>query len=473
VDLTALEPAVVWIKADANSVPGAGCVIKVEGERAYILTAYHVIKPAWEGSPRRYEVDVRFRDQVGPPSRGKIAQEWLLPVDDIAVLVIERPPAKHVMLIGSAANLKKLDEVIAIGHPFDSSWVPTRGSVNQFEGRFILFSGNAVATGNSGGPLLDSSGVMVGLILQQRGEQQGVGIAVQADFVRPIVQRWVGQLPATAVGTAVPETPQAAKPAPPAPQTPAVQPPAPAPPAPAAPPRPSAPPYAIRGKDGKEMVLVPAGKFWMGCNEKVDASCDKDEKPGGEMHLDAFYIDKHEVTVADYRKCAEAGTCSTAATGEYCNWGKSGRENHPINCVDWKQAKTYCEAWAGGRLPTEAEWEKAARGTDGRVYPWGNPWDSSKVNVGPLETVPVGSYPTGANGLYDMAGNVWEWTSSLYKSSRYEASDGREDPKSSEARVVRGGSWPNTAESTRASNRNRDDPEYRSNYVGFRCAKTP
>jgi len=217
----------------------------------------------------------------------------------------------------------------------------------------------------------------------------------------------------------------------------------------------------------------------MGCNEKVGAKCAENEKPGGKLYLGGFSIDKHEVTVADYKKCVEAGKCSTddlTKWGEY-NWGIVGRGDHPINFVDWKQAKAYC-AWAGKRLPTEAEWEKAARGTDGRIYPWGDEWDSSRAHVDTRRgrgTLSVGSYASGVSpyGVYDMAGNVWEWTNSLDKPYPYKADDGREDPNPSGRRVLRGGSWGGTAERARASDRGWGDPVLRVGDVGFRCAKTP
>jgi serine/threonine-protein kinase len=205
-----------------------------------------------------------------------------------------------------------------------------------------------------------------------------------------------------------------------------------------------------------KMVKVPAGEFWMGCNEKVDQECDADEKPGRSVSVDAFSIDRTEVTVAQYRDCVEAGRCTDPATTGSCNWGQAGRDDHPVNCVDWSKAKAYCE-WAGKRLPTEAEWEKAARGTDGRKYPWGNDWSASKANVGDDGTKPVGSYPSGASpyGAVDMAGNVWEWVSD----------------KVGDGRGLRGGSWNNNARLARASNRFSYDPDTRSNYVGFRCAQ--
>src|SRR5262249_8244601 len=125
------------------------------------------------------------------------------------------------------------------------------------------------------------------------------------------------------------------------------------------------------GKDGKEMVFVPAGEFFMGCNEKVDTECWDDEKPGRTVNLPAFAIDKTEVTVAEYKKCVDEGRCTRPDTGSLCTWGKTGREQHPINCVDWNQAKAFCE-WAEKRLPTEAEWEYTARAGKTGKYSFGN-----------------------------------------------------------------------------------------------------
>ena len=210
------------------------------------------------------------------------------------------------------------------------------------------------------------------------------------------------------------------------------------------------------------MVSIPAGSFQMGSSDGDD-----DEKPVHRVSVGAFSLDRTEVTVDDYAACVSAGSCTATDTGDYCNAGVSGKGAHPINCVDWDQATSYC-AWAGKRLPTEEEWEYAARGTDGRKYPWGNEAPGSQLcwNLGD-GTCEVGSYASGSSpfGALDMAGNVWEWTSSGYSSdySKERAKD---------TRVFRGGSWGNVSPSyVRAANRDRSFPSNRYSRLGFRCAR--
>ncbi len=187
-----------------------------------------------------------------------------------------------------------------------------------------------------------------------------------------------------------------------------------------------------------------------------------------------FWMDRTEVTVAAYDRCVAAGACTAPAPidGWPCNWGEPGRESHPINCVDWEMAETYCH-WAGGRLPTEAEWEYAARGTDGRTYPWGNETPSAQLCWSGIEaragTCPVGAF-AGGNlpfGLADMAGNVWEWTSDCYRSYSGRRAAGR-----CHDRVDRGGSWGDNGSAWfHASFRDRLAPSNRSAYLGIRCAR--
>ena len=227
-------------------------------------------------------------------------------------------------------------------------------------------------------------------------------------------------------------------------------------------------------------LVVPAGNFWMGC-APADSSCDSDEEPFHEVYLDAFSIDVTEVEAADYDDCVQVDGCTPLGTDGACNGAMSGRRDHPVNCVSWYQAEAYC-VWAGRRLPTEAEWEKAARGTDGRLHPWGDqPPDCSLAvmddggwGCGTQETWPVGSLPAGQSpyGALDMAGNVWEWVSDRYSADYYSTSPAENPtgPTTGSERVFRGGSWLNDGGGLRASGRGWDLPSYSADGLGFRCA---
>jgi formylglycine-generating enzyme required for sulfatase activity len=230
-----------------------------------------------------------------------------------------------------------------------------------------------------------------------------------------------------------------------------------------------------RPADGMVMVHVPGGTFQMGSAEG-DPDAEVDEFPQHPVTLDGFWIDHHEVTNTQYRQCAEAGTCQ--APPEACDYGgfdQAHRADHPVLCVDWYGAAAYCE-WAGARLPTEAEWEYAARGTDNFTYPWGNsPPDNTLLNyAGNVEdTTPVGSYPSGASwcGARDLAGNVWEWVADWYGKYQSEALKNPAGPPAGTFKVLRGGSFADGLTCIRAAHR-RDDvlPDDHMASVGFRCA---
>jgi len=231
-----------------------------------------------------------------------------------------------------------------------------------------------------------------------------------------------------------------------------------------------------------EMVRVPAGEFIMG-SSNVD-----NEKPLHKVYLDEYYIDKYTVTNDQYRACVETGACE--APWRLDNYDDKMKANHPVGAVDWYSAINYCE-WANKRLPTEAEWEKAARGTDRRTYPWGNEFDGTRLNFcdknceqlwadlsiddGYAQTAPVGHYETGKSpyGAYDMAGNVREWVSSKFKEYPYKTDDGREELTGIDDRVLRGGDWWTGKNQLRASARNRLDPFHGGLHIGFRCAASP
>lgn len=229
-------------------------------------------------------------------------------------------------------------------------------------------------------------------------------------------------------------------------------------------------------KDGSILVEIPAGEFTMGSNDGYS-----DEEPVHTVYLDKYYIGKYEVTVGQFRKFCNA---TGKTMPEQPNW--NNRDDHPVVNVSWNDAKAYCD-WAGLRLPTEAEWEKAARGTDGRKYPWGSNWDGSKCNHGSSTspytdasdgyeyTSPVGSFPSGVSpyGAYDMAGNVWEWCNDWYDNKYYAGapSSNPKGPSTGTYRVLRGGSWGLNDGSCRSALRNRFLPDSRINLGGFRPAK--
>jgi formylglycine-generating enzyme required for sulfatase activity len=250
-----------------------------------------------------------------------------------------------------------------------------------------------------------------------------------------------------------------------------------------------------------EMVSVPGGPFWFGCNDKVDERCDADERPGRRVELPAFRIDRTEVTVKAFARCVNARVCTDEGLGMpywnnrpqldwkwACNWRRDGKDDHPINCVNWVQAETYCR-FAGKRLPTEQEWEKAARGTDGAIYPWGNAefpdtgngkalpvaniadtaakskyptWAVLQTySDGFIATSPVSAFPRGASpyGADDMIGNVFEWTSDDWKNNPA-------------LKMFKGGSWGSLPSRSRVSTRAHYTVQPRTPMGGFRCAQS-
>ena len=278
------------------------------------------------------------------------------------------------------------------------------------------------------------------------------------------------------------------------------------------------PANTLRTEDGADMVLVPAGEFWMGSDQaEVDRFVDGCKKAGlaedtckgwggretprHRVMLDALYIDKFEVTNALFERFVRATSHRTTAEREGKGWayqqkdgkwqwlqvdgaewrkpngpGSSSDSTHPVVQVSWHDADAYCK-WAGKRLPTEAEWEKAARGNDGRRYPWGEEWDDSKANgnMSVKTTSAVGRYSGGTSpyGAHDMAGNVAEWVADWFDAQYYERSPERnpQGPDSGQSRVLRGGSWGNNPIILRSAFRSYNSPVNRLDNFGFRCAR--
>jgi len=242
-----------------------------------------------------------------------------------------------------------------------------------------------------------------------------------------------------------------------------------------------------------EMVLVPAGEFLMGSDRKVDRTAYPPEMPQRRVYLDAFFIDTYEVTTVQFLKFVLAANRSPLLDWRYDGGNfQESMASHPVMHVTWHDAEAYCK-WAGKRLPTEAEWEKAARGEDGRIYPWGSqPAGLSRSNFGrtglsgPVRDRPerlmlyppiisVDKYENGVSpyGLYQMAGNVAEWVADWYDKDYYKTAPERnpKGPEKGTQRSFRGGGWIDSTPSVRAAQRNGTDPNTKMNWLGFRCAK--
>jgi serine/threonine-protein kinase len=263
------------------------------------------------------------------------------------------------------------------------------------------------------------------------------------------------------------------------------------------------------------MVYVPAGEFLMGSADS-DADASSDEKPQHRVYLDAFWIDRTEVTNEMFAKFVKVSGHKTdtgtsfvldLASGLWIDkmtgfdWqhprgpdsNLAGLDQHPVTLVSWNDAVAYC-TWVGRRLPTEAEWEKAARGTDELKFPWGDqdaagdllnfadsnldiPAANKGINDGSQFTAPVGSYPKGASpyDVWDMAGNVWEWVTDWYDPAYYRpvSVENPRGPDSKQRRVLRGGAWTNEQKLVRAATRYSSQPNLRYVSVGFRCARSP
>lgn len=245
----------------------------------------------------------------------------------------------------------------------------------------------------------------------------------------------------------------------------------------------------VNQKDNSVMALVPEGEFLMGTSDAdlefyrkefpLEAeSTFADERPQHKVFLDAFYIDKFEITNEQYQAFLKATAYKAKS---YLDESPYNDPNLPAVVLEWEDVVAYAK-WAEKRIPTEAEWEKAARGTDGRIWPWGNEWNPSILNAndgdgsldGYAQTAPVGQYPKSASpyGVYDLAGNIWEWVADWYDPNYYKTSPYKnpKGPRSGSSRILRGGGWAENYEFTRCASR-LGGINFGSLLRGFRCAK--
>jgi formylglycine-generating enzyme required for sulfatase activity len=237
-------------------------------------------------------------------------------------------------------------------------------------------------------------------------------------------------------------------------------------------------------KDGMVLVPIPAGEFKMGSADKAS--------PQHTVYLKAYWIDKTEISNVQYAMCVAEGSCTKPANNYSATrngyYGDIEYDDYPVIFVSWSQAAAYC-AWAGRRLPTEAEWEKAARGSESSIYPWGNTFDGTRANYcdincprdwrdqrfedGYADTAPVGEYQDGASmyDVLDMAGNVHEWVADWFApySSEYQIDPA--GPESGENKIMRGGSWGDDSDHIRSDVRSPIKPDNWMDFIGFRCAR--
>jgi formylglycine-generating enzyme required for sulfatase activity len=434
---------------------GSGFFTSSSGE---LVTNYHVVEDA-------SALLVKLLTGALFPVSGWLASDQ---EKDFAVLKVQGKELPTVRL-GSLNSVRVGQKVFALGSPFGMEQTFTDGMVSSLRDgsevnmpnlQRVIQHTAPLSPGNSGGPLFNEQGLVIGINTFQSELGQSLNFAIPIDYVKPELGKTdVKPLPVSGG-------------------------------------------IRIRQKDGMKMVYIPAGPFQMGSNDGGS-----DEKPVHTVYLDAYYIDAYEVTNAQYRKFVEATGHREPegygyVNGNWQNGFKPWRDpnfnnpNQPVVCVSWEDAKAYAE-WVGASLPTEAQWEKAVRGgLVGKKFPWGDEFparelvgnfaDESAKKVFPnwsiitgyddgyAYTAPVGKFAPNGYGLYDMAGNVWEWCLDAYESGYYGRSPERNPVNNNftnvNSRVVRGGSWLNgNLDYLRCAIRYSIGPTFTYHARGFRC----
>lgn len=455
-DIARLQSGVVKITAKPPSGTtniGTGFIVRLETTAAYIVTAAHVV--AGDAHPK-----VEFFTKRNMPVTAEVlGLEGDHEVRGLALLVVRGenlPTGLTALSLAATTRLSGGEDILVIGFPRNAGpWALIKGNISSREGRDIYFS-PSVDSGHSGGPVFHSGKVvaMVG------AGNQSVGRGVTARSVHDYIEGFGITAQERTSSTSI-----ATESLPPPAATAKLE------------PRQMTQDREVTGKDGAPMVLIPAGEFQMG---SPDGEGQADERPRHRVYLDAYSMDRFEVTVSRYAKFMQS---TGRRAPEYWDQVKTGKHSDlPVVGIDWHDAEAYCR-WAGKRLPTEAEWEKAARGTDERTYPWGNEEPTTRLaNFGKVFTenvykvlAPVESYEAGKSpyGLHHMAGNVWEWTADWYDEHSYAKSPQRNPtgPSSGTTKVFRGGSWGDVPVDMRSAYRGRVTPTYRDGNIGFRCAQ--
>lgn len=438
-----------------NQNAGSAFVVDRVASTAYLVTCAHVItavgdQVAVDNAPARVEV---AGDPEGP--------------DDIAVLTAELPGARPLRLslaslaggectiVGytsvddgtqvarSGGGLAALTQMRSIPGRLEES-IQLRRRGRRAVPAWRLSAHEDLTYGISGGPVIDAgTGEVVGVAsLSVIG--QGRAIAIAAGALQELWPAGVGRL------------------------------------------------WGARSVRGIEFVPVPGGKFPMGTSEGQAANLAEregvsdfaSEAPAADVSIPGYYISRHVVTNSQYAEFVRATghrvPFALDSMSQPYSWilarrrPPAGTDDFPVVLVSWYDAAEYCR-WFGGRLPTEAEWEKAARGTDGREWPWGNQWDPARCNTSegppPLGMLPVGRFSPDGDSPYqaaDMAGNVWEWCSSVLKPYPYRPDDGRERDATADLRVIRGGAWGEGRHRCRCASRNATRPDDVGFTIGFR-----
>ncbi len=413
------------VKVVTNDGSGSGFFVK---NGLLVATCYHVIKGA---------TSIEVQGTRG--EKWQVGFVYLDKDSDAAILKLADDSGRKPIPFGDFTKLSTGDDLSIIGNPLgflDQSLTTGIVSARRNDGNVDLIQTTAaISPGSSGSPVLNAFGQFVGFVSFHFTEGQSLNMAVSSSVIVNLsgtLQQPISEF--FGIEYLKPKLKPERK----------VK-------------------TKLSKKGNVELMLVPEGSFWMG------------EKPYRQVYLDSFWIGKNDVTVAQFRAYCEESGYKYDWNKYKPDWG--WKDNHPMVNVSWDEARAYCR-WAGGDLPTEAQWEKAARGEDGREYPWGNTYDISKLwsfnsKGAKLSTAPVGSFPSGASpyGCLDMAGNVWQWCLDWYGDYDSNATRNPTCPGFGEGRVLRGGGWDDYGPGNdRSASRLSFGPAYRSNYYGFRLA---